>query len=134
MFENMLPNNLNVYATTAVDSEESSYTCYFDDKKDTYLGNSYSVHWMEDSDQEVLTTETLQKQFKIVEKETIESHMQEFGDMSIVQLPVSEFQGRKDSKPVFVLKVEKDSVRSHDVHIETVKRKLMKSNSEERER
>ncbi|PRD34366.1 UNVERIFIED_CONTAM: Legumain [Trichonephila clavipes] len=122
MFENILPNNLNVYATTAVDSEESSYTCYFDDKKDTYLGDSYSVHWMEDSDQEVLTTETLQKQFKIVEKETIESHMQEFGDMSIVQLPVREFQGIKDSKPVFVLKEEKDSVRSHDVHIETQSR------------
>ncbi|PRD22759.1 UNVERIFIED_CONTAM: Legumain [Trichonephila clavipes] len=86
---------------------------------------------MEDSNQEVLTTETLQKRFKIVKKETTESHVQEFGDMSIAQLHVSEFQGRKDSKPVFVPKVE-DSVCSRDVHIEIVKRKLMKSNSEER--
>ncbi|GFV89469.1 legumain [Trichonephila clavipes] len=73
---------------------------------------------MESSDQEVLTTETLQKQFKIVKKETTESHVHEFGDTSIAQLHVSEFQGRKDSKPVFVPKVEKDSVRSRDVHIE----------------
>ncbi|GFY60633.1 hypothetical protein TNIN_327151 [Trichonephila inaurata madagascariensis] len=50
---------------------------------------------------------------------------------SIAQLPVSEFQGRKDSMLFFVPKVEKDSVRSRDVHIEIVKRKLMKSNSEE---
>ncbi|PRD21172.1 UNVERIFIED_CONTAM: Legumain [Trichonephila clavipes] len=76
----------------AANSEESSYACYFDDKRDTYLGDSYSVHWMVDSDQEVLTTETLEKQFKIVKKETTKNHVQEFGDMSIAQLHVSEFQ------------------------------------------
>ncbi|GFT20581.1 legumain [Nephila pilipes] len=131
MFENILPDNINVYATTAANSEESSYAIYYDEKRDTYLGDSYSVHWMEDSDKEVLTSETLEQQFKIVKKETTESHAQEFGDKSIAQLHVSEFQGRKASKPVFVPKVEKDSVRSRDVHIEIVKRKLLKSNSEE---
>ncbi|GFX69447.1 legumain [Trichonephila clavipes] len=129
----MIPNNINVSATMAANSEESSYACYLDNKRDTYLGDSYSVHWMDDSVQEVLTTETLQKQFKIIKKKT-ECHMQEFGDMSIAQLHVSEFQGRKKSKPVFVSKMEKDSVQSRDVHIEIVKRKLMKSNSEEREK
>ncbi|GFS44739.1 legumain [Trichonephila inaurata madagascariensis] len=73
MFGNILPNNINVYTTMAANSEESSYACYFDGKRDIYLGDSYSVNWMEDSDQEVLTTETLQKQFKIVKKETTES-------------------------------------------------------------
>ncbi|GFV82808.1 legumain [Trichonephila clavipes] len=58
MFENILPNNINAYATTSANSKESSYACYFDDKRNTYLGDSYSVHWMEDSDQEVQTTET----------------------------------------------------------------------------
>ncbi|GFY45083.1 legumain [Trichonephila inaurata madagascariensis] len=96
MFENILPNNINVYATTADNSEESSYACYFDDKRDTHLGDSGSVHWMEDSDQEVQITETLQKS-------------------------------------VFVPKVEKESVRSRDVHIEIVERKLIRSNSEEKQ-
>ncbi|GFY34026.1 hypothetical protein TNCV_3036791 [Trichonephila clavipes] len=59
----------------------------------TYLEDSYSVHWMEDSDQKVQTTETLQK-------------------------------------PVFVPKVEKDYVRSSNVYIEMVMRKL---NSEEKQ-
>ncbi|PRD19116.1 UNVERIFIED_CONTAM: Lgmn [Trichonephila clavipes] len=31
IFENILPNNINVYATTATNSEEFSYACYFDD-------------------------------------------------------------------------------------------------------
>lgn len=39
-----------VYATTASNSHESSYACYYDEKRDTYLGDWYSVNWMEDSD------------------------------------------------------------------------------------
>lgn len=39
-----------VYATTAANAEESSYACYYDDKRSTYLGDWYSVNWMEDSD------------------------------------------------------------------------------------
>ena len=39
-----------MYATTASNSHESSYACYYDEKRDTYLGDWYSVNWMEDSD------------------------------------------------------------------------------------
>ncbi|GFY44535.1 legumain [Trichonephila inaurata madagascariensis] len=131
MFENILPDNINVYATTAANAEESSYAIYFDETRETYLGDSYSVHWMEDSDKEVLTKETLQSQFKIVKKETTESHVQEYGDMSIAKMHVSEFQGRKKSEPIVVPKVEYDAVRSRDVPIEIVKRKYYKSNTVE---
>lgn len=40
----------SVYATTAANPNESSYACYYDEKRDTYLGDWYSVNWMEDSD------------------------------------------------------------------------------------
>ena len=39
-----------VYATTAANAQESSYACYLDKKRMTYLGDVYSVKWMEDSD------------------------------------------------------------------------------------
>lgn len=39
-----------MYATTAANSHESSYACYYDEKRQTYLGDWYSVNWMEDSD------------------------------------------------------------------------------------
>lgn len=42
--------NLLVFATTAANGKESSYACYYDEKLDTYLGDVYSVKWMEDSD------------------------------------------------------------------------------------
>jgi legumain len=38
------------WATTAANAIESSYACYFDDLRETYLGDVYSVNWMEDSD------------------------------------------------------------------------------------
>lgn len=50
MFQNNLANDINVYATTAANANESSYACYFDKKRSTYLGDRYSVTWMEDSD------------------------------------------------------------------------------------
>jgi hypothetical protein len=40
----------SVFATTAANGEESSYACYFDNVRRTYLGDVYSVMWMEDSD------------------------------------------------------------------------------------
>ena len=39
-----------VFATTAANGRESSYACYWDKKRRTYLGDVYSVKWMEDSD------------------------------------------------------------------------------------
>lgn len=41
---------ITVYATTAANPKESSYACYYDDERQTYLGDWYSVNWMEDSD------------------------------------------------------------------------------------
>lgn len=45
-----MPLCFSVYATTAANPHESSYACYYDEKRDTYLGDWYSVNWMEDSD------------------------------------------------------------------------------------
>lgn len=41
---------LTVLAVTASNATTSSYACYFDKKRKTYLGDVFSVKWMEDSD------------------------------------------------------------------------------------
>ncbi len=38
MFNTLLPKNINIYATTASNPTESSYACYYDEKRGTYLG------------------------------------------------------------------------------------------------
>ncbi|KAL1475608.1 hypothetical protein MTO96_037169 [Rhipicephalus appendiculatus] len=127
MFDDLLPDNVNVYATTAANSHESSYACYWDDKRQAYLGDVYSVNWMEDSDKEDLHKEKLIDQFKIVREETNTSHVMEFGDMSIGKLSVSEFQGEKQAKPVVLPKVPYDAVSSRDVPIAVLRKKLARA-------
>lgn len=93
MFHKKLKNNIDIYATTAADPDESSYACYYDKKRQTYLGDVYSVKWMENSDAVDLTKETLMKQFQIVKEETNTSHVMQYGDMDYVNDDLDEFQG-----------------------------------------
>ncbi len=72
-----------VYATTAANPDESSYACYYDETRDTYLGDLYSVNWLEDSDKGHINNETLYKQFQIVKKLTNASHVMEYGNLTI---------------------------------------------------
>ncbi|KAM8920896.1 legumain [Pelodytes ibericus] len=126
-----LPNNINVYATTAANGHESSYACYYDALRDTYLGDLYSVSWMEDSDSEDLTKETLHKQFVMVKKHTNTSHVMQFGNKTISMMKVKQFQGSsKNNFPgVFVAPVQKlDLTPSPEVPMEILKRKMMATN------
>jgi legumain len=70
MFENILEDNLNIYAVTAANAHESSWGTYCapDDKVDgksltigTCLGDLFSVNWMEDTDAADISKETLQE-------------------------------------------------------------------------
>lgn len=131
MFKSLLPDNINVYATTAANPSESSYACYYDEKRETYLGDVYSVKWMEDSDKEVLTKETLAQQFKIVKQETNTSHVQQYGDLSMNKLHVSEFQGSKKTEPIILPKVPLTPMRSRDVPLAIAKQKVLKAQSPE---
>lgn len=81
MLENILPNNINIYATTASNAEESSYACYYDEKRSTYLGDCYSVAWMENSDEKRMQKETLVEQYTVTKRKTKDSHVMEYGDL-----------------------------------------------------
>lgn len=130
MFEDILPKNMNVYATTAANADESSYACYYDDKRQTYLGDVYSVNWMEDSDKENLNSETLHKQFTIVKEETNTSHVMEYGEKNIGDETCGQFQGNQDVDKIILPKVPYDAVASEDVPLAILYRKLSASNAE----
>ncbi|XP_028855855.1 legumain [Denticeps clupeoides] len=130
---NHLPTDIDVYATTAANPRESSYACYYDEARDTYLGDWYSVNWMEDSDVEDLNKETLLKQFKIVKSHTNTSHVMQYGNKTLAHLKVMDFQGNTGAAaPVAPAKLplvqEHDLTPSPDVPLAILKRKLMKSN------
>jgi legumain len=124
MFSNRLPSNINVFATTASNAHESSYACYYDSSRRAYLGDVYSVKWMEDCDAEDLTVETLSHQFQVTKQETTTSHVMEYGDITIGNMHVSEFLGMKKTpasnsgKRVPVT----DKCNCHDVPLDTLLR------------
>ncbi|KAF7653654.1 hypothetical protein LDENG_00080260 [Lucifuga dentata] len=129
-----LPADIDVYATTAANPDESSYACYYDEKRETYLGDWYSVNWMEDSDVEDLTKETLLKQFKIVKSHTNTSHVQQYGNKTVAHMKVMAFQGnsmaRSQPAPPMTLQpiANPDLTPSPDVPLAILKRKMMASN------
>merc|ERR1711988_1549315 len=59
----------------------------------TCLGDLYSVNWMQDSDLKAsMASESLEQQFSKVKQETNKSHCQQFGDQSLANLPIHDFQ------------------------------------------
>ncbi|KAL3633519.1 hypothetical protein CASFOL_022281 [Castilleja foliolosa] len=96
IFEGLLPEGLNIYATTASNAEESSWGTYCPGDNpspppeyETCLGDLYSVAWMEDSDKHNLRTESLRQQYQLVKKRTAHgnsyygSHVMQFGDLKL---------------------------------------------------
>jgi legumain len=103
MFDGILANNINVYAVTAANPDESSWGTYCppDDmvngvEINSCLGDLFSVNWMEDADKTNPAKESLDAQFAIVKNETAQSHVMRYGDMSFINEAVGNFYGNLD--------------------------------------
>lgn len=97
IFEGLLPEDLNIYVTTAANAEESSWGTYCPGMDPspppeyfTCLGDLYSVAWMEDSERHNLEQETLKDQYSYVKTRTSNeetymsgSHVMRYGNFSI---------------------------------------------------
>lgn len=145
MLEDILPDNINIYATTASNARESSYACYFDQKRGTYLGDVYSVVWMEDSDAEKIDKESLYRQYLVTKAKTNTSHVMQYGDLAFGKAHnVSEFQGaeKQANKPGYnYIKdyynnlLRRDAVPVENVRLSIISRRLAEAeeNSIEKE-
>jgi legumain len=106
MFQKYLTNNTNVYGMTAANERESSYAEYCGIAKyKTCLSNEFSQRWMEHSDANDLTTITVDEQFVHTRAATKMSHVMNYGDLTIGNMKVSEFQGGpfpRDTTPRWV--------------------------------
>lgn len=108
MFHNLLPTNINVYATTAANPTESSYAeyCSSDAKVNgtligSCLGDEYSVRFMEDIDSrpgDKLKDYTMQEQYEYLVKIVEGSHVQQYGDLEIAKKSIYEFVNAQAKK------------------------------------
>ena len=96
MFEDLLDSNKNIYAVTAANPMESSYACYWDDEREAYLGDEFSVAWIEESEQRLnLDSESVSQQYAYLVNATKSSHVCRYGDESVAGEPLGRFQGEK---------------------------------------
>merc|ERR1711915_990272 len=96
MFEGLLPSNINILAVTASNSTAPSFACFYDEDLDTFLGDVFSVSWMEDSDSQNIQKETIKEQLDHTANMTsLYGEIGRFGDHDISSEIVSLFQGPK---------------------------------------
>jgi hypothetical protein len=88
MFNGILDPGLNIYATTAATPFESSYACYYDEFRQAYLGDVYSVNWLENSGIFHVKSESVHDQFEIDRIETKTSTVCEYGNLTVADLPL----------------------------------------------
>ncbi|KAM0908367.1 hypothetical protein ACQ4PT_015520 [Festuca glaucescens] len=107
MFEGIMPQDLNIYVSTAANAVESSWGTYCPGMNPpppheyiTCLGDVYSVSWMEDSETHNLKKEAIKDQYETVKKRTSSSnnnltgsHVMEYGDMTFRDEKLFLYQG-----------------------------------------
>lgn len=107
MFEGLLPQNVNVYATTAANAVESSWGTYCPgmdpsppEEFSTCLGDLYSVSWMENAELADLTRETVGDQVDLVTQRTSNnftyvqgSHVMEYGQAKVKKEKAGDYEG-----------------------------------------
>ncbi|XLU21381.1 hypothetical protein S245_057447, partial [Arachis hypogaea] len=114
IFEGLLPEDINIYATTASNTVESSWGTYC---YSTCLGDLYSISWMEDSDTHNLRTETLHQQYKLVKDRTLNgnayygSHVMQYGDVGISENLLFQYLGTNPANDNYTF-VDENSLRT----------------------
>ncbi|XP_021888149.1 vacuolar-processing enzyme [Carica papaya] len=106
IFDGLLPDNMNIYAVTAANPNESSWGYYcpgdtpdIPPEYDTCLGDLFSISWMEDSDMHDVSKETLKEQYKVVKNRTattnkeMGSHVMQYGSLDIANDFLSGYLG-----------------------------------------
>ncbi|KAK1663528.1 hypothetical protein QYE76_051687 [Lolium multiflorum] len=111
MFEGIMPQDLNIYVTTAANAVESSWGTYCPGLNPsppheylTCLGDLYSVSWMENSETHNLKKETIKDQYEVVKNRTASSdyitgsHVMEYGDKTFKDDKLFLYQGFDPAK------------------------------------
>jgi len=91
MFNKILSNKLRIYATTASNPFESSYACDYNSGEQAYLNDCYSFNYMNDTDHSNVKTRTLQDQFLSIKTVTTQSHVCQYGDLTIASQPLGNY-------------------------------------------
>lgn len=131
LFDKILGDDLNIFAMTAADPYESSYACYYDPLRETYVGDEFSVNWLEHAEMMPLEKKSLHNLFAKVRTNTTNSHVQEYGDLDAGSLKLSKFFNENPTGYYSSSDIRKthpkDAVKSEDVPLAILQKKILKA-------
>ncbi|CAK5079220.1 unnamed protein product [Meloidogyne enterolobii] len=112
MFDEHMLESLKIYAMTASNANESSWSCYCATEilPGACLGDFFS---------ENLLKETLAEQFEIVRNKTDRSHVQSIGSLNITYEHVSEFMGSKEPNEMGENMMSKSNPKDYPMYPQT---------------
>jgi len=98
MFNKLLSDKWRIYATTASNPFESSYACDYNQNERAYLNDCYSFNFINDTEAVDATKESLADQFKVIKGLTTQSHVCQYGDLSIASQPIGNYMANSFQK------------------------------------
>ena len=111
MFPNLVAGE-NIYAVTASNATQSSYAAYCGSEAyvngkniKSCMGDLFSINWMEDTEANDVSVETLQQQYETVLEKTTASPVLKFGDFDFMSDPIGEFEGITDDSSTYMEKL-----------------------------
>lgn len=129
-----LATDKNIYGLTASTPYESSYACYYSYSRETYLGDCFSVNWLQNSMPMRIKLETLYDQYEIDKNKTTTSTVCKYGDTSMDNMPLQDFleYDNKTSIPTLDTfnEIAKTSADSRDVVLDVLMHKYSNANTQ----
>ena len=121
MFIDLNPD-LNIYSITAASPEEESLAtyCYPDDhvkgrEMHTCLSNEFTSNWLDDIDKSDFDMDySSREQFNFIKSLTKNSHVQEYGNFKVGELPITMFQSSNDNLE-YIDKEKKEEIKKDDL-------------------
>uniref|UniRef100_A0A9J7ZTJ2 legumain n=1 Tax=Cyprinus carpio carpio TaxID=630221 RepID=A0A9J7ZTJ2_CYPCA len=119
-----LPNDIHVYAVTAARGDQSSYACYLDPERNTYLADEFSAFWMYYTESSNLDKVTFRDQFSYLQGNMKNSTPCCFGDETTGKNPISGFL-RNTPKVIQESTKAQKLVLTHLTHAHEVSSKIL---------
>jgi len=122
---NELNADLNIYSITSASPKEQSYAtyCYPDDyikgrEMHTCLSNEFTHNWLQDinriNNNIINIFYSSRQQFEIVKNKTKNSHVHEYGNLTVGELPITLFQYSNESNDSFNYDTEDEIIEEEE--------------------
>lgn len=118
MFNDWLPTNSSMFVLSATNDREDSWACYEDNTLGTFLGDCFSVNFLQFLDNSDTYIETIGLLSMIVQNETISSPVTIYGDTVLASSLLQVYWGKylggvQEPTSVQELKLQKLTEQSH---------------------